>query len=81
MRIFTLIWCGQLVSSIGSYMTFFALPLWTWEQTGSATALALITLCLKLLQIPTALFAGMVVDRFNRKHLMLTGDGISAGIT
>ncbi|MGD1939159.1 MAG: MFS transporter [Cyanophyceae cyanobacterium] len=81
MRIFTLIWCGQLASSMGSYMTFFALTLWTWEQTESATALALITFCLQLSQIPTTLFAGLVVDRFNRKHLMLFGDAINAVAT
>ncbi|MEM9772064.1 MAG: MFS transporter, partial [Cyanobacteria bacterium P01_D01_bin.73] len=81
MRTFTLIWCGQLASTMGSYMTFFALTLWTWEQTESATALTLITFCLQLPQIITTLFAGLVVDRFNRKHLMLLGDALNAVAT
>lgn len=78
MRIFTLIWFGQLVSTIGSYMTFFALTLWAWEVTGSATALALSGFFFQLPGIPMNLVAGLIVDRFNRKRLMLLGDGISA---
>ena len=78
MRTFTLIWFGQLVSAIGSRMTFFALTLWAWEATGSATALALVGLFFQLPQIPTTLFAGVIVDRFNRKTLMLLGDATTA---
>ena len=70
MRTFARIWCGQLVSTLGSYMTFFALTLWAWDQTGSATTLALVGFFSKLPKIPTTLFAGLIVDRFNRKHLM-----------
>ena len=78
MRTFTLIWFGQLVSTLGSYMTFFALTLWAWDQTGSATTLALVGFFSKLPKIPTTLFAGLIVDRFNRKHLMLLGDAVTA---
>ncbi|MEM9266959.1 MAG: MFS transporter [Cyanobacteria bacterium P01_F01_bin.13] len=78
MRTFTLIWFGQLISAIGSLMTFFALTLWAWDATGSATALALVGLFFQLPQIPTTLFAGIIVDRFNRKALMLIGDAIVA---
>ncbi|MEM9978313.1 MAG: MFS transporter, partial [Cyanobacteria bacterium P01_D01_bin.2] len=81
MRTFTLIWFGQLVSAIGSRMTFFALTLWAWEATGSATALALVGLFFQLPQIPTTLFAGVIIDRFNRKTLMLLGDAITAVAT
>lgn len=78
MRTFTLIWFGQLVSAIGSLMTFFALTLWAWDTTGSATALALVGLSFQLPQIPTTLFAGVIVDRSNRKALMLIGDAVVA---
>jgi MFS family permease len=74
MRTFTLIWFGQLISAIGSTMTFFALKLWLWDQMGSATALALVGFCFQVPQIPTTLIAGVMVDRFNRKYLMLLGD-------
>ena len=78
MRTFTLIWFGQLVSTIGSYMTEFALTLWAWEVTGSATALALVGFFSQLLRIPVTLFAGLMVDRFHRKYLMMLGDSIAA---
>ncbi|MBE9166425.1 MFS transporter [Pleurocapsales cyanobacterium LEGE 06147] len=73
MRTFIIIWFGQLVSTIGSEMTGFALILWAWEQTGSATALALVGFFSQLPRIPIALVAGLIVDRLNRKHLMILG--------
>ncbi|WNZ21634.1 MFS transporter [Leptolyngbya sp. NK1-12] len=77
MRIFTVIWFGQLVSTIGSYMTEFALVLWAWEVTGSATALTLVGFFSQLPRAVITLFAGVIVDRCNRKHLMMLGDAIA----
>lgn len=59
-------------------MTEFALTLWAWEVTGSATALALIGFFGQLPRIPVTLFAGLLVDRVNRKQLMILGDSIAA---
>ncbi|AFZ36206.1 major facilitator superfamily MFS_1 [Stanieria cyanosphaera PCC 7437] len=81
MRQFILIWFGQLISTIGSYMTDFALTLWAWQITGSATALALIGFFSQLPRIVISLFAGIIVDRFNRKYLMMLGDAIAACAT
>ena len=39
---FTIVWIGQVVSLLGSGMTWFALTIWAWEITGQATALALV---------------------------------------
>ncbi|MEM9768391.1 MAG: MFS transporter [Cyanobacteria bacterium P01_D01_bin.71] len=78
MHKFTLIWFGQLISTIGSYMSDFALSLWAWELTGTATALALVGFFYKLPRILVSLFAGIVVDRANRKYLMMLGDAIAA---
>lgn len=78
MRTFTLVWFGQLLSTVGSYMSEFALVLWAWQLTNSATALALIGFFSELPQIPISLFAGLLVDRFNRKRLMMLGDAIAA---
>lgn len=78
MRTFTIIWSGQLASTIGSYMTGFALTLWAWEVTGSATALALVGFFSQLPRIGITIVAGLIVDRFNRKHLMMLGDSIAA---
>ena len=78
MRKFILIWFGQLVSTIGSYMTSFALTLWAWSLTGSATALALVGFFSLLPRIFISIFAGLLVDRANRKYLMILGDAIAA---
>ncbi|MBF2047865.1 MAG: MFS transporter [Leptolyngbya sp. IPPAS B-1204] len=77
MRTF-IIWAGQLASTIGSKMTWFALTIWAWEVTGSATALALVGFFSQLPSILVTIVAGLIVDRFNRKYLMLLGDSIDA---
>ena len=69
---------GQLVSTIGNHLTDFALVLWAWQLTGSATALALIGFFYELPQIPISLLAGLLVDCDNRKHIMILGDAIAA---
>lgn len=78
MRTFTIIWFGQLISTIGSYMTNFALTLWAWQLTGSATTLALVGFFGQLPNIPVNLIAGIIVDRCDRKQLMILGDSIAA---
>jgi MFS family permease len=63
-----------MVSAIGTAMTQFALTIWAWQLTQEATAIALISFFFQLPQILIALFAGLVVDRFNRKYLMMFSD-------
>jgi MFS family permease len=77
MRTFITIWLGQMVSTIGSFMTVFALTIWVWQQTGSATDLSLVTFFSQLPRIFVTPFAGIIVDRFNRRNLMLLGDWIA----
>ena len=74
MRTFLTIWIGQIVSTIGSYMTVFALTIWVWQVTGSATALTLVSFFVQLPRLLITPFSGIIVDRFNRKKLMLLGD-------
>lgn len=78
MRTFTTIWAGQVVSTIGSYMTSFAIKIWAWELTGQATTLALVGFFSLLPSIIITLFAGMIVDRCNRKYLLMAGDSVAA---
>ncbi|MDX2074897.1 MAG: MFS transporter [bacterium] len=80
MRAFTLIWIGQVVSLLGSAMTGFALSIWAWEKTGEATALALVGF---FNFMPIVLFspvAGALVDRWNRKLVMMISD-LGAGLS
>lgn len=81
MRTFTLVWFGQLLSTVGSYMSEFALVLWAWQVTNSATALALVGFFSGLPQILISLLAGLLVDRVNRKWVMILGDVIAAIVT
>ncbi|NWF70720.1 MAG: MFS transporter [Chloroflexi bacterium] len=74
MRAFVLVWFGQLVSLLGTAMTQFALTIWAYELTGQATALALVGF---FNFAPTVIFspiAGALVDRWNRKLVMMLSD-------
>lgn len=77
MRTFMIIWLGQMVSSIGSYMTNFALSLWAWEITGQATALALVGFFSQLPSLFIVPFAGVIIDRWNRKLLLMLCDAMA----
>ncbi|BAY86149.1 major facilitator superfamily transporter [Calothrix parasitica NIES-267] len=72
-----MIWIGQLASLLGSEMTNFALTIWAWEVTEQATPLSLILFFTQTPRIIAALFAGVLVDRMNRKKLMILGDLIA----
>ena len=75
---FMLLWAGELVSSIGGGLTSFGLGVYVFNLTGSAASMALITL---LGFLPTFLFsvpAGVLADRYDRRALMMIGDGFSA---
>lgn len=71
---FTIVWVGQVISLLGTAMTGFALTIWAWQVTQQATALALVgffTFAPTLLVTP---FAGALVDRWNRKFVMMLSD-------
>ncbi|NTW13194.1 MAG: MFS transporter [Anaerolineales bacterium] len=74
MRSFTFLWIGQVVSLIGSAMTWFAFTIWAWEVTGKASALATISFFAFLPAVLFAPVAGAFVDRWNRKLVMLLSD-------
>jgi DHA3 family macrolide efflux protein-like MFS transporter len=79
MRAFSIIWIGQLISLLGTIMTGFALSFWAWEITGKATALAVVGF---FNFGPTVLFspvAGALVDRWNRRLVMMLSD-LAAGL-
>lgn len=78
MRTFVILWLGQLVSTIGSYMTEFGLTLWAWEATHSATALTTIGLFSQVSRVLITPFAGIIVDRYHRQNLLKLSDTITA---
>lgn len=76
-RFFT-IWSGQALSLFGSALVQFALIWWLTQQSGSATVLAIATLVGMLPQIVIGPFAGALVDRWNRRAIMIVADGTIA---
>lgn len=81
MRTFLTIWVGQVVSLISSGMTSFALGLWIYEQTGQATPFVMIALFNAIPPFLVSPFAGVLVDRLNRKTVMLVADSVTALVT
>lgn len=74
MRIFLLIWFGQLISLMGSGLTSFALGVGVYERTGSVTQFALISVFARLPAILLFPFAGVLIDRWNRRGAMILSD-------
>ncbi len=72
-RFFT-IWSGQALSLFGSALVNFALIWWLTQKTGSATILAFATLAGMLPQVLVGPFAGALVDRWNRRWIMILAD-------
>ena len=75
---FMLLWSGEFISAIGSGLTSFGLSVYVFRQTGSAASMGLVTL---LAFLPTLLFsvpAGVLADKYDRRLLMMIGDGFSA---
>jgi MFS family permease len=77
---FLIIWLGQVVSLVGSELTSFALGVWVFERTGSATQFALIGLSAVLPRVLLSPLAGAIVDRWDRRQVMILGD-LGAGLS
>lgn len=75
MRIFLVVWFGQVISMLGSGLTSFALGVRIYEQTRSATLFALVTLSILLPGILIAPYAGVLVDRWDRRRALMVNDG------
>ena len=76
-RFFT-IWTGQAISLFGSALVQFALVWWLTQKTGSATTLTTAFLIAMLPQIVLGPFAGALVDRWNRRIIMISADATIA---
>src|SRR6185312_6193292 len=74
MKAFSLIWIGQLVSLLGSGLTSFALSIWALERSHSVTQYTVIIVFASLPGVLVAPFAGALVDRWDRRMVMLLSD-------
>lgn len=76
---FTIVWIGQIVSVLASSMSQFALTIYMFQETGSATALGLMQVFFITPFLLISPVAGVMVDRHNRKMMMMVSD-LAAGV-
>ncbi|MCC7118182.1 MAG: MFS transporter [Anaerolineales bacterium] len=76
---FVIIWLGQIVSVLASSMSQFALTIFVFEKTESATALGLMQVFFITPFLLISPIAGVMVDRYNRKMMMMVSD-LGAGL-
>jgi DHA3 family macrolide efflux protein-like MFS transporter len=74
MRGLFVIWLGQMVSGIASSITAVALPIWIFSITDSGTAVGILEFFFFSSYLITVPFAGILIDRSNRKLMMLVYD-------
>jgi MFS transporter, DHA3 family, macrolide efflux protein len=77
LRAFLLIWCGQVISAVGSRLSRFALGIWVLRTTGSTTKFALTFIATAIPAICISPFAGALVDRWDRRRILIVCDGLS----
>jgi CRP-like cAMP-binding protein/Na+/melibiose symporter-like transporter len=79
-RDFSLLWVAQLVSTIGSSLTDLAAGILVYRLTGSALSVGLMLMATAVPSLVVGLLAGVVVDRYDRKKIMIASDLIRAGL-
>ena len=75
---FMLLWAGEFISAIGGGLTSFGLSVYVFRQTGSAASMGLVTLLAFLPTLLLSVPAGVLADKYDRRLLMMIGDGFSA---
>ena len=74
LRNFLLLWSSQAVSELGTAMTNYALIIWVYGQSGTASSITLLTICTFLPTIFFRFIAGTLADRWDKKRIMLLAD-------
>jgi len=78
---FFIFWISQAFSLFGSSLVQFALVWWLTKSTGSASILATASAVAILPEILVSPFAGAIIDRSNRKRVMILADAVIAFAT
>jgi DHA3 family macrolide efflux protein-like MFS transporter len=77
-RTFLTVVLGQFVSTFGTGLTNFGLGIWILKDTGSVTYFAILNVVVTVPGILIAPVAGVIVDRWDRRRVMLLSDCGSA---
>ncbi|OLC28659.1 MAG: hypothetical protein AUH31_08605 [Armatimonadetes bacterium 13_1_40CM_64_14] len=73
-RNYALLWWGQLVSEMGNRFHWIAVSLWVYDLTHSASAVSLAVSSMFAGTLVVGLWAGVLVDRLNRKAILVVSD-------
>ncbi|MFV0461309.1 MAG: MFS transporter [Actinomycetales bacterium] len=76
-RTFMVIWSAQLIARTGNGLTAFGLGVYIYQQTQSATAVAMVTAAAFVPSMVLAPVGGVLADRLDRRLLMIAGDVLS----
>jgi len=76
---FSMVWIGQIVSVMASGMTAFGMTIWMYQKTQSVTAMGLMQVFFITPFLLMSPLAGVMVDRYNRKLMMMVSD-LAAGM-
>lgn len=79
-RTFSLLWTGQLVSTVGSALTSLAAGILVFRLTGSALSVGLMMIATAAPTLAVGLVAGVFVDRHDRKAIMVAADVARAAL-
>jgi MFS family permease len=74
MRAFLVVWAGPTLSALGSSLLAFALGVWVFQRTGSAGAFGATVFCAVVPHVLLAPVAGVLVDRWPRRRMMMACD-------
>lgn len=77
---FGVMWFGQTISLIGTSMSHFAMMIWVWNKTGQATSTVLTGVAGVIPSLIVGLVAGVLIDRWDRKRVMIVSD-LAAGFS
>jgi len=79
-RNYALLWASQGVSQLGDRFHWVAISLWVYFETKSALAVSYAIIALMVGPAVVGLFAGALVDRWNRKRTMVVADLIRGAL-
>jgi MFS family permease len=77
-RSFSIFWGGQTLASLGNMFALIAMPLLVFQATGQVVQMGLVTATFTFSQLLAGVFAGQLIDSFNRRALMIFCDASRA---
>ena len=80
-RNFMLMWWAGLVSWLGNYMLFVALPVYVYSETGSTLTTSLSVMANALPMILVGQLAGVLVDRWDYRRTLIYANALLVGVT